>query len=133
MDLLVFFSFCLIFYVGYLTGEAFTFFKIRQVLKQLGDAIGVDLIKELNKLHEEYKSVEEKVQLVKFHKLKTEKHGDMIYLFDHERDDFICQGRTIEELAKLAKENKQIVGAIVSHDDKVFVFTDGKSQEYNGQ
>lgn len=134
MELFVILGICFVFYLGYLTGEAVTFFKVRGVFKQLGDAIGVDIIKELTKLNEKYKQGKfETVTVAKLHKLKTEVHGDMIYLFDTEHDDFICQAKTIEELAKLAKDNKQIIGAVVTHNEKIFMFNDGKSEEYTSQ
>lgn len=62
-------------------------------------------------------------------RLVTEVHGDTIYLFDKEKDSFICQAKTIEELAVLAKQYKNIAGAVVIHNEKVYAFVDGKSQE----
>ena len=62
------------------------------------------------------------------HKLKVEKHGEMLYLFDN-KDEFICQGSSVQELANLAKKYKNIVYAAVMFDNKVFAFKDGESTE----
>ena len=59
----------------------------------------------------------------------VEKHGDILYLFDNDSDEFICQGSSVQELAKLAKELKNVSVAAVKHGDKIFAFKDGESVE----
>ena len=36
--------------------------------------------------------------------LTTEKHGDTLYLFEKETDSFMCQGSSLEDLAKKLAE-----------------------------
>ena len=93
-------------------------------MKEVAEEQGLDLEKELGivKANEENK-------VDKVYKLKVEQHGDMLYLFDKESDDFICQASSVQELAKLASEYKKINLAAVMHGDKVFAFKDGTSTE----
>ena len=108
-----------------------TYYKLSRIFTQLATSLGVDLEQELLKLKrlKERKSND----TINFNcvELETEVHGDMIYLFDKERNDFIAQAKSIDELAKLTKEIKKIDDAIVIHGDKVFRFINGKSEEKN--
>jgi hypothetical protein len=61
----------------------------------------------------------------KIHKLKIEAHGDQLYCFEVDTDNFVCQATTIEEIAKLSRERKQINTAAVIYNDTVFAFVDG--------
>jgi len=43
------------------------------------------------------------------YKLEVEKHGEFLYLFDVESENFVCQGQTVQELAQTAKTYKNIL------------------------
>lgn len=118
-----------VFYFGYLVGEAVSMWRLRNIMRNLAESMGIDVDQELAKMQKEISNV----KVVKIANLETETHGDMIYLFDKEHNDFICQAKSVEELAKLAKEIKHIDKALVHHNDKKFIFVDGKSEEYNFQ
>ena len=124
MDILLLITICFVFYLGYLVGSSVTYYRLSRIFVKLAESLGVNLEEELNKI----RIVHERAK-VSVPYLETEVHGDMIYLFDKERNDFICQAKSIEELAKLAKEIKQINDAVVVHGDKVFMFSNGKPQE----
>lgn len=129
MDIFYILVICFVFYLGYAFGCTVTYFRVSRVIKQLADSLGIDVEHEINKLKNmQNRSIN---QNLKYHAnlLETEVHNDMIYLFDRENNDFICQAKSIDELAKLAKEFKKIDEAIVRHGDKTFVFNDGKSTE----
>lgn len=64
------------------------------------------------------------------HKLHTEQINDVLYLYNHDTKDFVCQASTMEELAKLAKEYKNINLAAVVHNKKLFLFSDGTVKEH---
>lgn len=110
-----------IFVAGFFIGEAFTMYRLRKVLRDLADAVGINSDIGLEKPNE---AVERSVP-----RLVTETHNQMIYLYERDTDTFICQANTITELAKLANEQKQIYAAVVFHGDKVFAFHNGTSQE----
>jgi hypothetical protein len=64
------------------------------------------------------------------HKLHTEQINDILYLYNHDTKDFVCQASTMEELAKLAKEYKNIHLAAVVHNKKLFLFSNGTVKEH---
>lgn len=110
-------------YLGFIIGQAYMTVKFSRVLKEVAKKEGIDLDRELSKI--------ETVKLAnQIHALEVEKINDMFYLFDRTNKDFICQGSSIEELAKLSKEYKNINVATVLHGDKVFMFINGASKEY---
>ena len=109
--------------VSFQAGKHWGYFEIVKALKEVAQEQGIDLEKELGLVKEK----EEKVSTV--HKLQVETHGDLLYLFDSETDKFICQGSSVQELAKLAKDLKQVDYAAVKFDNKIFAFKNGESTE----
>jgi uncharacterized protein YhbP (UPF0306 family) len=95
-----------------------------KIMREFAEAHGIDIQKELEKLSAEEVEPEKIV-----YKLKVETHDNTLYLFDKDSDEFICQGSSVQELAKLALERKQIALAAVLHDTKVFAFRNGESSE----
>ena len=62
-------------------------------------------------------------------KLFIEKANDMMYLYDYEENTFLCQAKTIDELASLAQKYKNIKYAVVAHEDDMFMFVNGAAKE----
>jgi hypothetical protein len=52
-----------------------------------------------------------------------------MYLYEYEANTFICQGKTLGELARLAQKYKNIKYAIVQHNEEMLVFVDGDVKE----
>jgi hypothetical protein len=101
-----------VFLIGFVIGELYLAFRIRKVLENMVDD-----------------SMEEAASAtVEVYKLKTEVTPDSILLYD-EANAFICQGKTIEELAKLALEYSGIKYAAVMHNGSMFTFFDGTVKE----
>jgi hypothetical protein len=120
MDILLILTFILI---GYGLGSMYTTYKFMKLMKNTANEMGIDLEKEVEKRKEELASKE-------IRKLIIEQHHDTLYLFDRESNDFVCQAKTIEELATLAKQYKNVMQAVVVYDNKVFMFANGTSKEY---
>ena len=108
---------CLV--IGYVIGNIHTVWKLRQLLKDEGINVSTT-------------SFELEKSEILIRELTIEKIDNMLYLYDKETKDFICQANTMEELAKFCTELKNIVAATVMHDTKVFIFANGKYQEFNG-
>ena len=104
-------DFGIVFLVGFVIGELYLAFRIRKVLE--------DMIEE---------SYDEEEDSVEVFKLKTEIASDSILLYD-EQGLFICQGKTIEELAVMADKYSGIKYAAVLHDAKIVMFMDGVVKE----
>lgn len=121
MELLI----LLLLVVAFQAGKHYGYYKIVKLMKEVAEEQGLDLEKELGLVKER----EEQNQSDKVHKLQVEQHGDLLYLFDKESDNFICQGASVQELCDLAKKHKNVNLAAVLHGDKVFAFKDGVSTE----
>jgi hypothetical protein len=57
--------------------------------------------------------------------LTVEYIGDTYYLYDIVTSEFICQGKSMNELMSLAKKYKDIRVAVVMFGNKMYVFQDG--------
>ncbi len=97
------------FAIGFFLGEVYLAKRIRDVIEIVADA-----------------SDDEDV--VEVFKLKTIATTDSILLYD-DQDVFICQGKTLAELASRCKEHSNIQFASVMHDDKIVIFMDGEVKE----
>ena len=93
--------------LGWVMGEFFTVYKLRRNLRSI-------II------------IEEEVSKPNVYKLETELVDDIILLYDRETNDFICQGNSLEQLAKLSKEYKKIEYASVKHGEYFVAFIEGK-------
>lgn len=122
MDAIIF---ILVFFaLGFFAGETYTLYKLSKLLHKIAKSAGIDLESEIRQIKEEQEDVKPKVP-----RLIAETHNDMLYLFDKENDTFICQAKTMSELASIAKEQNKIIAAVVLHGNKVFAFHNGLSQE----
>lgn len=106
-----------IFYLGFQIGGLYVSYKLRDLIIKEAISRGIE-IPELEK------NILEK----KKNKLVIEHNDNVLYLYDFDTNTFICQGSSIEELAKLAKEYKNIEHAFVldSQSNIMFTFIDGK-------
>lgn len=114
----------LVFIAGFFVGEMYGYYRVVKAIRRLAEDNGFDIEKELG-----LNQKEESKETTSVYKLNVEQHGDMLYLFDSEKDNFICQGSSVQELCKLAKEQKNVKFAAVKHGDKIFAFKDGVSIE----
>lgn len=58
-----------------------------------------------------------------------EQHGDILYLFDKNTNEFMCQGDSVKELASKLLDYKKIKLAYIEHGDKVYNFVNGEVTE----
>jgi hypothetical protein len=106
----------IVFGCGYALGEFVTVHRVHTFLIRISRKAGIDLEREVDN---------EIGNAVSVPKLSTEMVDDIIYLYDMDDKTFICQGKTIEELAKLTLDISKIEQAIVLHDKSIFVFDNG--------
>lgn len=116
----------LLLFVAFQAGKHWGYYKIVKTMKEVAEEQGLDLEKELGIVVEKEEST---LKAFVVPKLNVEQHGEMLYLFDVDTDNFICQATSVQELAKLAKELKNVSVAAVKHGDKIFAFKDGESVE----
>jgi len=104
--------------VGYLIGEFYCLYRMRHIIMDVAAKEGINIEAELDKIEKAKQAVTE------VYRLRIQKINDILYLYTDE-EDFICQAKTIEELATLSQQYKNIKYAAVIHDDKVFTFING--------
>jgi len=96
-----------IFLAGAYFGTRYTLYRLQKALEEAG----VDF-------------EEEKAEVIKVKKYFVEKINELLYLYEHTSNKFIGQGKSLEELAVIAKDNAEIAG--VSYNEEVVWFVDGK-------
>jgi hypothetical protein len=104
-------------YIGYHVGYSVLVWRIKDILIKEAKSEGLDV-----SMFEEQKPTNTVSQLF------VERANNMLYLYDKEANSFICQASTLEDLARLAKEYKNIKYAAVMDEqaDVVVAFVDGK-------
>lgn len=105
-----------VFCVGFYVGESIFAYRIRHLIYKEAKSQGI-----LIDLDEKSKPT--------IDKLFVESTNDMMYLYEYEKNTFICQGKTLGELARLAQKYKNIQYAIVEHNKEMLVFVDGSVKE----
>jgi len=109
-----FFTFLLlsaIFIIGWNCGSTYTLYKLNHLLVKLAKTLNANVVQESGDIDVAH--------------LEIMVHDKILYLYDRVTNDFICQGSTIEELAQLSKEYKNINNALVKHEDSIIMFIDG--------
>jgi len=105
-----------VFGVGFYVGESIFAYRIRHLIYKEAKAQGIII-----DLYEGNKPT--------IDKLFVECTDDMMYLYEYEANTFICQGKTLGELARLAQKYKNIKYAVVEHNKQMLVFVDGIVKE----
>jgi len=108
-------------FVGYHLGQMVLSWRLRDIILKEARKEGIHV-------DDEYNIIEEKEQKPNVFQLFVERANNVLYLYDKEHGTFVCQGSTMEELAKLAKQYKNIRYAAVmdQHTDDVVAFVDGE-------
>jgi exopolysaccharide biosynthesis protein len=104
-----------IFWLGYHFGVIYTSWQLRDLIIKDAKREGI--------IDDNLNFIDKKVPNV--HKLIVEKSNNILYLYDHEANSFVCQASTMEELAKLAKQYKNINHAAVLDGEEVYAFVNG--------
>jgi hypothetical protein len=108
---------CIVFWLGYQLGLFIMSYRLRDLIYQEAKRRG------LTKGSDDDLFEEPAVPTVS--QLIVEKANNILYLYERDTDNFICQGSTLEELATLAEKYKNIKYAAVMQDDKIWAFVDG--------
>jgi hypothetical protein len=105
-SIIAFLQLLVIFLLGAYCGTRYTLYRLHKALEEAG----VDF--------------EEEVEVVKVKKYFIEKINELLYLYEHTSNIFIGQGKSLEELALIAKDKAEIAG--VSYNEEVVWFVNGE-------
>ena len=117
IDLLIAFG------IGFFLGYKFMRLIISMSLKEIAVEQGINLDELQKSVRKDLMKTKEILSIV------TEKHGDGIYAFDEKSDTFLCQGNTIEDLAKKLREQNNVLVAKIVHNDQELWLIDGKIEK----
>jgi|688.fasta_scaffold06396_23 hypothetical protein len=106
-----------VFYVGYNLGQIVLSWHLRDIIVR-------DARKEGIRVDSDYNIIEDGQPNV--FQLFVESVNDILYLYEREKNVFICQATSMEELAELSLKNSNIKYAAVLHGEQVVAFVNGK-------
>jgi hypothetical protein len=95
--------------IGFYIGKIYQTFKIVDIL-----------------VKEHISEALEKVPSLEVFKLEIEEHEGTKFLYDSDAQEFICQGSTLDDLAKLFNERKKKSLGMLEYDNTSVYFIDGK-------
>jgi len=107
--------FVFVFWIGYQVGMSVTAYRLRHLIYKEAKRVG--LVKEIDPELEDTPVVEQ---------LYIEKTNDTLYLYNREDKTFLCQAKSLDDLAMLAKKYNNIKYAAVMIGEEIYAFVDGK-------
>lgn len=113
MDLLLY---VVCFSFGWYLSSIFFSWQLRRAILKVAKEEGLDLVKEKG------------TDLKKVPVLTTESIDDTIFLYDVQ-NNFICQAKTLDELADNLLKYKKMKLAIIVHENRKFFFVEGKLEK----
>lgn len=113
MELLSYIAF---FFLGYWLAGLIFAWRLKRAVKKIAKDHGIEL------------ELEEKPTVRTIPVLTTELVTDSILLYDT-KNNFICQGQSLEEVADKLLKYKNIHLALIVHNDSKFWFVEGKVKE----
>ena len=118
MDLL---DFLIVFSIGWFGGQWYMAYQLKRNITKIAEKYGMTFDEWSESLTE---VVQDSVKRIP--KMFTEYEGNSVYLYMKDTGNFVCQGDSLEELArKIAKEYNT---AIVTDNEKLLFFINGKIQ-----
>lgn len=111
----------MVFWCGFIAGEHVMAWKLRHIVLDAARREGFKVTDDFTM---------EDPDKPKVSKLYIEKEQDTLYLYDHDEKEFVCQAKSMEELAKLALQYKNIKYAAVIDGESTFMFVDGVVKQH---
>ena len=109
-----------VFYVGYNLGQIVLSWHLRDIIVRDVRKDGIRVDSDYNIIESDEDGKPNVFQLF------VESVNDILYLYDRDKNVFICQAKTMEELAELSLKNNNIKYAAVLHGEQVVAFINGK-------
>jgi len=110
-----------VFILGYIIGQSVMAYKIRATLRKLAEDNGMDF----DEMERTFLS-NSNVNVIKVPNLFTETNRNSILLYNKDTGKFVSQAETFDELAENVYKFNNIKFALVTHDEQMFWFVEGK-------
>ena len=111
-------TYLIVAYAGYSLGKTIAIWRMRNVIKEVAESIGF-------KIDETTGTIIDPDLDSKSGQYYVDNVNGLLLMYEYHSNDFICQARTVEELAKLAQKYKNVNDATVKHDNREIYFVDG--------
>ena len=118
IDLLLAFS------VGWYAGQMYLSWQIKKKMDKVCESLGIDI----NKY--KFEDITE-IKVNRVPNMFTEYEGNSVYLYNKDSGNFVCQGSSLEDLARIV--NKEYTAAIVFDKEQKIIFHDGKIQPFKDE
>lgn len=109
-----------VFYLGYNLGQIVLSWHLRDIIVREARKDGIRVDSDYNIIESDEDGKPNVFQLF------VESVNDILYLYDRDQNVFICQAKSMEELAELSLKNNNIKYAAVLHGEQVIAFINGK-------
>jgi hypothetical protein len=100
-----------VFWIGYEIGITVTAYRLRHLVFKEANRLGL------------YKEIDD-IPIVE--QLYVEKANDTLYLYNREDKSFVCQAKSLDELATLSMKYNNVKYAAVMIGEEIYAFVDGK-------
>jgi hypothetical protein len=121
MSIMDIFSFLLVFSVGWFGGQWYMAYQLKRNITKIAEKYGMTFDEWSDSLSNVVKHTNTSVPV-----MVTEYEGSNIYLYNKNTGSFVCQGDSLEELARIVK--KEYDTCIVTDKEQMLLFVDGKVQ-----
>ena len=106
-------SYIIVFIAGFFIGEAVFAHRFRKIIYKIAQDKGIQITES------------DAEPIIEVNKLFIEKSNNVMYLYDFDANTFVCQGNSLDELARLSNKYNNIKYALVEFDKQVVFFVDG--------
>jgi hypothetical protein len=118
MDLL---DFLVVFSIGWFGGQWYMAWQLKRNITRIAEKYGMTFDEWSDSLNSVVKEAVQKVP-----KMITEYEGNSIYLYMKDTGNFVAQGNSLEELARIVKQEYET--CIVTDKEQLVLFINGKVQ-----
>ena len=114
-------DFLIVFSIGWFGGQWYMAYQLKRNITKIAEKYGMTFDEWSESITEVVKDSVKRVP-----KMFTEYEGNSIYLYMKDTGNFVCQGASLEELARTIAEEYE--AAIVTDKEKLLIFANGKIQ-----
>lgn len=125
MDMFEFLFLVQVFFLGWFCHSFYLAYKLRKIIKRIAEENDLTL-EQINSIIDNTQHGDNKVKVVSAPILFTESAENTIMLYSKETGTFMCQAKTVEDLADNLYKFNKVKFALIQHGNEEFWFVEGK-------
>lgn len=125
MDMFEFLFLVQVFFLGWFCHSFYLAYKLRKIIKRIAEENDLTL-EQINSIIDNTQQGDNKVKVVSAPILFTESAENTIMLYSKETGTFMCQAKTVEDLADNLYKFNKVKFALIQHGNEEFWFVEGK-------